>query len=65
MAYPRWVCRFGGDSSAVHLMRALRLGVSSLDFLSFAAVPLILAAATFLPAYPVAAVNPVDALRVE
>jgi ABC-type lipoprotein release transport system permease subunit len=50
-------------------MRTLLFGVSPLDPLSFAAVPLILAAAaalaSFLPASRAAAVNPVDALKAE
>ena len=50
-------------------MRTLLFGVSPLDPLSFAVVPLILvlaaALASFLPASRVATVNPVDALRVE
>jgi ABC-type lipoprotein release transport system permease subunit len=51
------------------LMRTLLFGVSPLDPLSYAAVPLILAAAaavaSFLPACRAAAVNPVDALKAE
>jgi predicted permease len=52
-----------------HLLRTLLFGVSPLDPLSYAAVPLILAAAaavaSFLPACRAAAVNPVDALKGE
>ena len=51
------------------VMAALLFGVSPLDPLSFAVVPLILAAAaalaSYLPASRVANVNPVDALRAE
>jgi hypothetical protein len=50
-------------------MRTLLFGVSPLDPLSFAAVPLILAVATalasFLPASRVASINPADALKNE
>jgi ABC-type antimicrobial peptide transport system permease subunit len=51
------------------LLRTLLFGVSPLDPLSFAAVPLILvlaaALASFLPACRVSAINPVDALKAE
>jgi predicted permease len=51
------------------LMTALLFGVSPLDPLSFAAVPLILAVAaalaSFLPASRATTVSPVDAMRVE
>jgi len=51
------------------LMRTLLFGISPVDPLSFAAVPLVLAAAaalaSFLPALRVVAINPVDALRAE
>jgi ABC-type lipoprotein release transport system permease subunit len=50
-------------------MRTLLFGVSPIDPLSFAIVPLILAVAaafaSFLPAARAAAVNPVDALKAE
>jgi ABC-type antimicrobial peptide transport system permease subunit len=51
------------------LMSTLLFGVSPLDPLSFAAVPLTLIAAaaqaSFLPASRAAAVNPVDALKAD
>jgi predicted permease len=51
------------------LLRALLFGVSPLDLLSFATVPLVMAAAatlaTFLTARRVTAVNPVDALKAD
>lgn len=63
------VVGLGAAAGAARLMRTLLFGVSPLDPLSFAAVPLILAAAaalaSFLPAYRVAAVNPADTLRAE
>jgi predicted permease len=63
------VLGLGVAAALARLMTALLFGVSPLDPLSFAAVPLILAAvaalASFLPACRVASVNPVDALRVE
>jgi predicted permease len=56
-------------AAIARLMSSLLFGVSPVDPLSFAAVPLILAAAaalaSFLPASRAAAVNPVDALKVE
>src|SRR5205814_1118650 len=59
----------GAAAAVARLMRTLLFGVSPLDPLSFAAVPLILAVAaalaSFLPACRVAAINPVDALKVE
>jgi predicted permease len=59
----------GAAASVARLMRTLLFGVSPLDPLSFAAVPLILALAAaiaaFLPACRVAAINPVDALKEE
>ncbi len=59
----------GAAIAVARLMRTLLFGVTPLDPLSFAAVPLILAAAaalaSFLPACRVSAVNPVDALRGE
>ena len=63
------VIGLGAAAAVARLMTALLFGVSPLDPLSFAAVPLILAAAaalaSFLPTCRIAAVNPVDALRVE
>jgi predicted permease len=63
------VIGLGAAVVVAHLMRTLLFGVSPLDPLSFAAVPLILAAtaalASFLPACRAATVNPVDALRAE
>ena len=51
------------------LMSSLLYGVSALDPITFAAVPLVLATAaalaSYLPARRVAAVNPVDALKAE
>ena len=56
-------------ASLAQLMRSLLFGVSPIDPLTFAAVPLVLAAAavlaSLLPACRIAAVNPVDALRAE
>jgi predicted permease len=63
------VIGLGTAAAIAQLMRTLLFGVSPLDPLSFAAVPLILAAAaalaSFLPASRAAAVNPVDALKAE
>ena len=63
------VIGLGAAAAVARLMRTLLFGVSPLDPLSFAAVPLILAVAaavaSFLPACRVAAVNPADALKVE
>ena len=63
------VIGLGAAAAVAQLMRTLLFGVSPLDPLSFAVVPLILAAAaalaSFLPASRVAAINPVDALRAE
>ena len=59
----------GAAAAVARLMRTLLFGVTPLDPLSFAVVPLILAVAaalaSFLPASRVAAVNPVEALRAE
>jgi predicted permease len=59
----------GAAFAVSRLMRTLLVGVSPLDPLSFAAVPLILAVAavfaSFLPASRAAAVNPVDALKAD
>jgi predicted permease len=56
-------------AAIAQLMRTLLFGVSPLDPLSFAVVPLILilaaTLASFLPASHAAAVNPVDALKAE
>jgi ABC-type antimicrobial peptide transport system permease subunit len=63
------VIGLGAAALVARMMRALLFGVSPLDPLSFAVMPLILAAAaalaSFLPASRVAAINPVDALRAE
>ena len=59
----------GAAASVARLMRTLLFGVSPLDPLTFAAVPLVLALAAaiaaFLPACRVAAISPVDALKEE
>jgi predicted permease len=59
----------GAAAVVVRLMRTLLFGVSPLDPLTFACVPLALAlaatVASFLPASRAAAVNPADALRAE
>jgi hypothetical protein len=56
-------------TAIAQVMRTLLFGVSPLDPLSFAVVPLILvlaaALASFLPASRATAVNPVDALKAE
>jgi len=63
------VIGLGAAAAVARLMRTLLFGVSPLDPLSFAAVPLILAAAaalaSFLPTCRVASVNPADSLRAE
>ena len=63
------VIGLGAAAGIARLMRTLLFGVSPLDPLSFAVVPLILAAAaalaSFLPASRAAAVNPVEALKGE
>lgn len=63
------VLGLGAAAGVARLMRTLLFGVSPLDPLSFAAVPLALAAAaalaSFLPACRVSAISPVDALRSE
>jgi predicted permease len=63
------VIGLGAAAVIAQLIRTLLFGVSPLDPLSFAVVPLILvlaaAFASFLPASRVTAVNPVDALRAE
>ena len=59
----------GAAAAAARLMTSLLFGVSPLDPLSFATVPLLLVAAaalaSFVPASRVAAVNPADALKAE
>jgi len=59
----------GVAASVTHLMRALLFGVSPLDPLSFAVVPLVLVAAavlaSYLPASRVSAINPADVLKAE
>ncbi len=61
------VLGLGAAGVLARTLRTLLYGVSPLDPVSFAAVPLILAVAaalaSFLPASHVAAVNPVDALK--
>ena len=63
------VIGLGAAAAIARLMRTLLFGVSPLDPLSFAVVPLILALAaalaSFLPASRAAAVSPVDALKAE
>lgn len=58
-----------GAAAVARLMKSLLFGVSALDPLSYAIVPLILAVAaaiaSFLPARRAAAINPVDALKAE
>lgn len=59
----------GAAAAVARLMRTLLFGVSPLDPLSFAVVPLVLVAAaalaSYLPASRVSAINPVDALKAE
>jgi predicted permease len=63
------VIGLGAAVLVARLLRGLLFGVSPLDPLSFAAVPLIMAAAatlaSFLPARRVTTVNPVDALKAD
>lgn len=63
------VIGLGAAVGVAQMLRTLLFGISPLDPVSFAAVPLVLAAAavfaTFLPASRVAAINPVDALKDE
>jgi predicted permease len=63
------VIGLGAAALVARLLRGLLFGVSPLDPLSFAAVPLIMAAAatlaSFLPARRVTTVNPVDALKAD
>jgi len=59
----------GAAAVVAHLMRALLFGVSPLDPISFAAMPLILAAAaalaSYLPASRAASIDPINALKTE
>lgn len=59
----------GAAFGVARLMKTLLYGVSPLDPVSFAVVPLVLLAAaslaSFLPASRVTAINPVDALKAE
>jgi predicted permease len=61
------VIGLGAAGAVARMLRTLLFGVSPLDPLSFAVVPLVLAAAaavaSLLPASRVAAVNPADALK--
>jgi len=63
------VIGLGAAALVAGLLRGLLFGVSPLDPLSFAAVPLIMAVAatlaSFLPARRVTTVNPVDALKAD
>jgi predicted permease len=63
------VIGLGAAAAVARMLRTLLFGVSPLDPLSFATVPLILAAASalasLLPASRIAAINPVDALKDE
>jgi ABC-type antimicrobial peptide transport system permease subunit len=63
------VIGMGAAAAVSRLMSSLLFGVSPLDPVSFAAVPLILAAAaataSYLPVSRVTGVNPVDALKAE
>jgi ABC-type antimicrobial peptide transport system permease subunit len=63
------VIGLGAAAAIAQLMKTLLFGVSPLDPLSFAVVPLILvsaaALASFLPASRATAINPVDALKAE
>ena len=63
------VIGLGTGAAVARMLRTLLFGVSPFDPLSFAVVPLILAAAaalaSFIPAARVAAINPVDALKVD
>ena len=59
----------GAAAALMRLMRTLLFGISPLDPITFAAVPVILVAAaalaSYLPARRTAAINPVEALRAE
>jgi ABC-type antimicrobial peptide transport system permease subunit len=59
----------GASAALMRLMRTLLFGISPLDPVTFALVPVVLIAAaalaSYLPARRTAAVNPVEALRSE
>jgi predicted permease len=59
----------GAAAGLTQLMRTLLFGVSPIDPLTYAAIPIVLAAsaalASYLPARRAAAINPVEALRAE
>jgi putative ABC transport system permease protein len=59
----------GAAVGLTRLMKALLFGISPLDPLTYAAVPVVLVAATvlasYLPARRAAAVDPMEALRAE
>jgi ABC-type antimicrobial peptide transport system permease subunit len=59
----------GASAALMRLMRTLLFGISPLDPITFAAVPVVLLAAaaltSYLPARRTTAVNPVEALRAE
>ena len=63
------VVGLGAAAALVHLMRTLLFGISPLDPITFAAVPVALVAAaalaSYLPARRTSAVDPVEALRSE
>jgi predicted permease len=63
------VIGLGGAAGFSRLMRSLLFGISPLDPITFAAVPLVLAAAavlaSYLPARRAAAVDPVETMRSE
>ena len=63
------VVGLGTAAALVRLMRTLLFGISPLDPITFAAVPIVLVAAaalaSYLPARRTAAVDPVEALRAE
>ncbi len=63
------VLGLGGAGGSTRLMRSLLFGVSPLDPVTFAAVPVVLAAAaalaSYLPARRATAVDPVETLRAE
>jgi putative ABC transport system permease protein len=58
-----------GAAGLTHLMKSLLFGISPLDPVTYAAVPLILALAavlaSYLPARRAASVDPVEALRAD
>jgi len=59
----------GGAAAVTRLMRSLLFGISPLDPITFAVVPIVLAAAavlaSYLPARRAATVDPVETLRAE